>query len=359
MKKILLTGGGTAGHVTPNIALIPGLAAAGYEIHYAGSVDGIERRLIEPLGIAYHAVSSGKLRRYFSLKNFTDIFRVIKGLSDAIRLVRRIKPDICFSKGGFVAVPIVIACKLNKIPVIIHESDMTPGLATKITGRFADKICVTFPETLTMVPDKKGIHTGTPIRSELFKGERGIGAKFCGFTDYKPTVLVMGGSLGSVKINNTSRGILLSVTEIFNVIHLCGKGNLDDTFNYANYKQYEYISDELPHIFALADIIISRAGSNSINEFLALRKPSLLIPLSAKASRGDQIINAESFKAHGYANVLREEDMTPETLLREIKNLFNVRGVHIAEMRKNKTANDGVKNILNLITNYPPPPSAP
>jgi len=348
MKKILLTGGGTAGHVMPNIALLPGLRAMGYEIHYAGSENGIEKGIVEQARLPYHHISSGKLRRYLSIKNFTDAFRVVKGLSDANRLIKQLRPDVCFSKGGFVTVPIVIACWKNKVPVIIHESDMTLGLANKIAVKFANKICVTFPETMAHVPKKKGIHTGTPIRKELFAGERQKGARLCNFHIEKPVVLVMGGSLGSVKINTYLREALPALLQQFNIIHLCGENNLDRKINMTGYVQFEYLSNEMPHILALADVIASRAGSNSINEFLALRKPALLIPLSKKASRGDQILNANSFAHHGFADVLQEEGMTTETLTQSITNLYAKRGTYIAAMKKSP-ATDGTGQVLKII----------
>jgi len=339
MRKILLTGGGTAGHVMPNIALLPGLEELGYEVHYAGSESGIEKDIIEKIGLKYHAVSSGKLRRYFSLKNFTDAFRVVKGLKDASRLVKRLRPDVCFSKGGFVTVPIVIACWLNKVPVIIHESDMTVGLANKIALKFARRVCVAFPETLSAVSKKRAVHTGTPIRKELFRGDRSKGAEVCGFKATKPVVLVMGGSLGSVKLNGSLRQALPNILKNFNVVHLCGTGNVDNESQYEGYVQFEYLSNDLPHVLDLADVVISRAGANAINEFLALRKPALLVPLSKKASRGDQILNAASFENQGFAQVIQEDEATPELLARSICEIYNNRGTYISAMQKSVSTN--------------------
>ena len=295
-KKILLTGGGTAGHVTPNLALLPYLKAEGYEIVYVGSEKGIERTLIEAEGIPYYSISTGKLRRYLSKENIKDMFRVVKGIAEAKKLIKKLKPDLVFSKGGFVAVPVVLGAKSNNVPVIIHESDITPGLANKIAMPSARVVCSTFPETLQYVPKGKGVHTGTPIRKELFEGDRQKGLAACKFTGEKPVLLMMGGSLGAVKLNNCLREILPELVKTFDVIHLCGKGNLDARLReQEGYMQFEYVSDGLNDLLAAADIIVSRAGSNSISEFLALKKPHLLIPLSARASRGDQILNAESF----------------------------------------------------------------
>lgn len=351
MKTIILTGGGTAGHVTPNIALIPELKKEGYKIVYVGEKEGIERTLIEKKGIEYHFVSTGKLRRYLSKQNFTDIFKVMKGVFEAKKIIKDIKPDIVFSKGGFVAVPVVLGAKMNNIPVIAHESDMTPGLANKIAMPFAKKVCTTFPETVKYIGEK-GVNTGTPIRKELFEGDKKKGLDICGFDNSKPIIMTMGGSLGSKKINETLREILTDILKKYQLVHICGKGNIDKTLlNLKGYKEFEYVSEQLPHIMAAADMIISRAGSNSISEFLSLRKPALLIPLSAKASRGDQILNAESFEKHGYSLVLKEEEMTGKTLLENIDRLYNSKQKLINEMEKSHLSN-GVKNVMDIIKLY-------
>lgn len=226
MKRIILTGGGTAGHVTPNIALIPKLRELGYDIQYIGSYNGIEKELIEPFGIPYHGISSGKLRRYFSLQNFTDPFRVIKGFGEARKLIKSLKPDVIFSKGGFVSVPVVLAGKRCKVPVIIHESDMTPGLANKLAIPSAVKVCCNFPETLDALPEGKSVLTGSPIRQELLTGDKDAARKMCGFTDEKPVILVIGGSLGAVAVNEAVRAALPELLKQFQIIHLCGKERL-------------------------------------------------------------------------------------------------------------------------------------
>ena len=348
-KKIVLTGGGTAGHVTPNLALLPYLRQEGYEIVYIGSENGIERSLIEAEGVTYYGISTGKLRRYLSKENLKDMFRVAKGIGEAKRLLKQLKPDLVFSKGGFVAVPVVLGAKKNHIPVIIHESDITPGLANKIAMPSARVICSTFPETLQYVPKGKGVHTGTPIRKELFEGEREKGLAACGFTGEKPVLLMMGGSLGAVKLNNCLREILPELTKTFDIIHLCGKGNLDAHLReQAGYQQFEYVSDGLNDLFAAADFIVSRAGSNSISEFLALQKPALLIPLSARASRGDQILNAASFEKQGFARVLDEDEMTAETMQAEILALYENKDKYVAAMA-NSAAGDGVEAVMKQI----------
>ena len=349
MKHIVLTGGGTAGHVTPNIALIPGLQELGYSISYIGSHDGIEKKLIEDLNIPYYAISSGKLRRYFNPKNFSDPFRVLKGIGEARKILKELKPDIIFSKGGFVAVPVVLAAKRLKIPVIIHESDMSPGLANKLCIPAAVKVCCNFPETLEHLPRNKAVVTGTPIRQELMSGNKLAALQFCGFTANKPVIMVIGGSLGSVAVNEAVRSILPELLRDFQVVHLCGKDKLDPSLNgLEGYVQFEYIKKELADLFAMADLVISRAGANAICEISALAKPNLLIPLSAKASRGDQILNARSFEKQGYSVVLEEEELTEESLLTAIRQLYDQRESYIAAM-KSGSHTDSICRILSLI----------
>ncbi len=325
MRKIsvVFTGGGTAGHVTPNLAIIPVLremmSDKGIEldIHYIGSVNGMEKDMIASHGdITYHSVRTGKLRRYFSWQNFTDPFRVIAGCGDARKILSDIRPAVVFSKGGFVSVPVAAAAHRYKIPVIAHESDITPGLANKISARFATKICTTFPDTVSELPKGIGVYTGSPVRPELFTGNASAARTRCGF-DMKPVILIMGGSQGSAVLNKAVRGCLQKLLGSYNIIHLCGKGNIDGSLTkYApGYAQFEFISDELPDVLALADFVISRAGSNAIHEFLALHKPMLLIPLPLTSSRGDQILNAESFEKRGYAVVLREERLDETTFM--------------------------------------------
>ncbi len=349
MKKIVLTGGGTAGHVTPNIALIPELQKQGYEVHYIGSLDGIERKLIGDLNIPYYGISCGKFRRYIDLKNISDPFRVIKGLHEARRLLKKIKPDVVFSKGGFVSVPVVVAAKSRNIPCVIHESDMTPGLANKICIPCAKRVCTNFPETMEHIPSHKAVLTGSPIRQELFHGIRQKGLKFCGFTEEKPVILIIGGSLGAVAINNAVRNILPVLLEQFQIIHLCGKDKLEPSLDGTKgYVQFEYIKEELSDLMAAADIVISRAGANAICELLALRKPNILIPLSAQASRGDQILNAASFEKSGYSIVLQEEDVTKDTLLDAIHMAYDNREDYIKAMKRSQL-NNSIEKIVGLI----------
>ncbi|WP_418921796.1 undecaprenyldiphospho-muramoylpentapeptide beta-N-acetylglucosaminyltransferase [Clostridium aestuarii] len=344
-----MTGGGSAGHVTPNLALIPKLKKIGYDIQYIGTQNGIERKIIENENIKYHVISSGKLRRYFDIKNFSDPFKVIKGIFEAASIIRKEKPNIVFSKGGFVSVPVVIGAYLNKVPVITHESDMTPGLANKLAVPFCTKICVTFPESIKFIKKDKAVLTGTPIRTQLFSGSKLKGRKICGFEDNKPILMVIGGSLGSKIINDIIRTNLDQLLAKYNIIHICGKGNLENKFsNKKAYKQFDYVREELADLMAASDIFISRAGANVIFELLALKKPNLLIPLSGKSSRGDQILNAGSFEKSGYSLVVQEEKLTSELLIKKLEYLYEHKDKFIMKMNSS-VLNNGVDSIIELI----------
>ena len=351
MKTIVLTGGGTAGHVTPNLALIPSLKENGWDIKYIGSHQGIEKDLVTKANIPYYGIASGKLRRYLSVENLKDPFKVVKGYFDACKLLKEIKPQVVFSKGGYVTVPVVLAAHKLKIPVIIHESDMTPGLANKIAIKKAKTVCVNFEETLKYVGDK-GIYTGSPIREELFKGDKEIGRELCGFKEDKPILLMMGGSLGARKINEVLREALPSLTTKFNIIHICGKNNLEEKLiGKPGYKQFEYVGDELPHLLAVTDFMLSRAGANALAEIVALNIPSLLIPLSAAASRGDQILNAKAMKKKGYCEVLEEENLTKESLSKMLNDVYRHRKEYINKMRE-ATELSGIQKIMLEIQKY-------
>lgn len=333
-KKIVLTGGGTAGHCYPNLSLVPTLIKTGYDITYIGSYDGIEKDLVESEKINYYGIATGKLRRYFDIKNFTDPFRVIKGFSEARHILKVVSPDVVFSKGGFVSVPVVKAAASLKIPVVIHESDMTPGLANKLSYGSAKKICCSFEDTLSLIPKEKGVFTGSPIRASLISGDPKRARDFVNMRDDShPYMMVIGGSQGAQNVNEAIRSALPQLSERYNIIHLCGKGKLDPTLNrYNGYMQYEYISDELADLYALADVVVSRAGSNAIFELLALKKPSLLIPLSTAGSRGDQILNAKAFEKNGYCKVLLEENMNNTSLLSAVNEVYENRDTYIKAM---------------------------
>ncbi|SFA71475.1 MULTISPECIES: undecaprenyldiphospho-muramoylpentapeptide beta-N-acetylglucosaminyltransferase [unclassified Bacillus (in: firmicutes)] len=344
-RKIVFTGGGSAGHVTPNMAIMNELDKNKWDIQYIGSKNGIEKELIEKLNVPYHAISSGKLRRYMSFENIKDIFKVAKGCFEARSIIKKIKPDLIFSKGGFVSVPVIVAASSLKIPIYIHESDMTPGLANKISQRFASKIFTSFEEAKLHFPSEKTMVIGSPIRNEILKGSAQKGRAFLGFHDKSPILTIMGGSLGAKKINETVRASLDDLESQFQIVHLCGKDNLDASLlSRARYKQYEYVHDELSDILAATDFIITRGGSNAIFEFLALRKPMMIIPLSKNQSRGDQILNAKAFEEKGYAIKLEEENLDSVALLDGLKNLMDN-----SDHMKEAMAASNQSNALNVL----------
>ena len=336
MKRIVLTGGGTAGHVTPNLALIPHLAAAGWDIVYIGSAGGMERGLVEPTGVPFYEVATGKLRRYRDLKNLSDPFRVLKGTAQAAALMGKLRPNVVFSKGGFVSVPVVYGAALHGVPVVLHESDLTPGLANKLCAPFAKAV-------------RHGVYTGTPLRDELFAGQRKSGLAAFSLSGEKPVLMVTGGSSGAQAINAAVRAALPKLLPDFDVLHLCGKGNLDpDLDRYAGYRQIEYLTDRMRDAFACADVLVSRAGSNTLCEILALKKPSLLIPYPKGASRGDQVENAASFAARGLAQVLDQARLTPESLLAAVRALYASKDELRARMDEEPAAN-GTKKVLEIL----------
>lgn len=338
-NHILFTGGGTAGHVIVNLALIPYFEEKGWQIDYIGSKEGIERELVEGIpNVSYHAISTGKLRRYMSLDNIKDPFKVVKGIFQAFNIIRKKKISVVFSKGGFVSVPVVIAARFKRVPTIIHESDLTPGLANKIASKFAKKIVTTFPETVNYLPSQKTEHVGAVIRQELYEGNTERGWNLLNGNTGKPVLLIMGGSIGSKKINETIREHIKQLLEQYQIVHICGKNNVDTTINLHGYTQFEYVQDELKDLFSITDLVVSRAGANAIYEFLALELPMLLIPLSLAASRGDQIDNAKSFLKQGFADVLYEEDLTPDSFLRAIQQLSENKAKIKAAMQEQESS---------------------
>lgn len=315
-KSIVFTGGGSAGHVTPNLAIISEIDVEDWDIHYIGSKQGIEKELIEQIRIPYYGISSGKMRRYLDLENIIDLFKVIKGCSEARRILKKIKPDLVFSKGGFVSVPVIVAASSLKIPIYIHESDITPGLANKISQRFASKIFTSFEETKKYFPEKKTKVIGSPIRKEIMSGTASKGHRLLGFDDSRPILTIMGGSLGAKKINETVRKSMKQLCIKYQIVHICGKNHIDPhLLGVSDYQQFEYVHEELADILAATNLVVTRGGSNSIFEFKALKIPMLIIPLPLHQSRGDQILNANSFENKGYSVTLEEEGLTPDSLV--------------------------------------------
>jgi UDP-N-acetylglucosamine--N-acetylmuramyl-(pentapeptide) pyrophosphoryl-undecaprenol N-acetylglucosamine transferase len=351
-KRIILTGGGSTGHVAVNLALIPYLLERNWEIYYIGSTEGIEVSLIKEFkNVTYFPISTGKLRRYIDIKNFKDPFNIVKGFMQSRKIIKRIQPSIIFSKGGFVSVPVILAGASRKIPIISHESDITPGLANKLSLPFVQKICYTFPEAKNHIPAEKAFFLGPIVRDELREGDSRKGMEICRFTTRKPGLLVMGGSQGSEAINQAVRSNLNTLVKTFNVIHLCGKGKVDSSINMSGYAQFEYINQGLADILAITNIAVSRAGSNSIFEFLSLKIPMILIPLTKQASRGDQIMNAESFEKQGFAHVIEEENLSGSLLAETVETVFQNRQITIDKMKKFE-GEDGLKRLYELIATY-------
>ena len=352
-KIIVLTGGGTLGHVTPHMALIPHLQEKGYEIHYIGTETGMEVEKIRSIpGITYHAVKTGKLRRYFSWQNFVDPFRVLAGAFQSAHLMGKLHPNVVFSKGGFVAVPVVFGAWIHRVPVLCHESDLTPGLANKLCKPFATRMVTTFPECAEALGSKAEV-VGTPLRPDLFSGSREAGLAMAGFDGKKPVLLMMGGSSGAQSVNKALRDALPELTKDFDVLHLCGRGNLaPELQGTPGYTQIEFLDRELPDVLACADLVLSRAGSNALMEFQALDKPMLLVPYPKGASRGDQILNAQSMEKRGLCKVLLQENMTAETLTQALRETWAERDMLRAAVKAAPPANatDRVLEIIEEIS---------
>ncbi|MDA1799065.1 undecaprenyldiphospho-muramoylpentapeptide beta-N-acetylglucosaminyltransferase [Bacillus cereus group sp. BY6-1LC] len=347
-KKILFTGGGTAGHVMINMVLIPKFMEKGWGVEYIGSQNGIEKLLVQ--NVKYNIVSTGKLRRYWDLENFKDPFKIIKGCIQSYKLMKRIKPDVIFSAGGFVSVPVVIGAWMNKVPVIIREPDSTLGLANKIALPFTTKLCTTFPQTGENVSNEKKVYVGPIVREEIERGNVLRGRSYCKFKQDKPVLLIMGGSQGAQWINDMVRKSLETLLLNFNIVHMCGKGKVDSSVGMEGYMQFEYIGEELPHILNMASVVVSRAGSTAISELLFLKKPMLLIPLTNSSSRGDQVLNAEYFSRQGYAEVILQDRVSTNTFIHAVNKLYTNKERYIQNMNGyKKTNNEGIHQLIDII----------
>ncbi|OTW73785.1 MULTISPECIES: undecaprenyldiphospho-muramoylpentapeptide beta-N-acetylglucosaminyltransferase [Bacillus] len=347
-KKILFTGGGTAGHVMINMVLIPKFMEKGWGVEYIGSQNGIEKLLVQ--NVKYNSISTGKLRRYWDWENFKDPFKIIKGCIQSYKLMKRIKPDVIFSAGGFVSVPVVIGAWMNKVPVIIREPDSTLGLANKIALPFTTKLCTTFPQTGENVSNEKKIYVGPIVREEIERGNVLRGRSYCKFQQDKPVLLIMGGSQGAQWINDMVRGSLEALLLNFNIVHMCGKGKVDSSIGMEGYIQFEYIGEELPHILNMASVVVSRAGSTAISELLFLKKPMLLIPLTNSSSRGDQVLNAEYFSRQGYAEVIFQDKVSTNAFIHAVNKLNTNKERYIQNMNGyTKTNDEGIHQLIDII----------
>ncbi|GAB6991068.1 undecaprenyldiphospho-muramoylpentapeptide beta-N-acetylglucosaminyltransferase [Paenibacillus pini] len=347
---IVFTGGGTAGHVSGNLVLIPKFLEENWDVHYIGSEQGIERKLVsDHKEVTYHTISTGKLRRYFAWKNVTDVFRVMKGIFQSYQLIRNIKPNVIFSKGGFVSVPVVLGAKLNKVPIIIHEPDLNLGLANRISLPFARRMSTTFLETSQKNAPSKAIYVGPILKDGFTLADKQRGLAFCGFTYAKPVLLIMGGSLGAQGINQVVKNVLHELVNTFQVVHICGEGKVDPSLSTLEYKSYEFVkSSEMPDLLAMADVVVSRAGSNSIMELLTLLKPMLLIPHTNGGSRSGQLAHAQLFQQAGYAEMLLQEEMSDQSFINAIMKLYENRFTYRDTMKQHENGG-GANKVMNLI----------
>lgn len=346
MSTIILTGGGTAGHCMPNVALIPHLKSKFKNIYYIGSPNGIEKGIIKKLGIPYYEIPCAKLNRSFDPKNFLMPFKVINGISKAGKIIDKLKPDVIFSKGGYVALPTVIAGHKRKIPVIAHESDLTIGLSNRITSNMCKKVLTAFPETAEKL--KNGEHVGLPLKKSLFTEidvDKTI--KSFGLSDKKPILLITGGSQGAKSINDVVYSALPSLLKKFEIIHVCGKGNINPNLKENGYKQFEFLSN-IEEAIKICSVCITRAGANTLFELLALKVPCLVIPLSNKSSRGDQILNAEYFQKLGMINVLNQQSLSPSSLVLAVNSTYANKDNLIKNINKNPIK-DASKNVCRII----------
>lgn len=344
MSTIILTGGGTAGHCLPNIALLPNLKNHFDKIYYVGSKTGIEKNIALKNNLKYYEISTAKLKRKITFSNLKIPIELVKGINQAKKIIKETSPNVIFSKGGYVSIPMVIAGFMCKIPVITHESDLTVGLANKIASNFSKKVLTSFPETASKV--KKGLYVGPPIRQEIFNVNKDSSYQFFGFNKDKPVLLVTGGSQGAKTINLAITNILPKLLKMFNVIHLCGKGNVSP-IKEKGYYQAEFLN-EIEKAFAITNVCVTRAGSNTLFELLSLKIPCLVIPLPKNESRGDQILNARYFNEKKVVNLLYQEDITDNRVYEEILKTHREKELLMSNLNglKIKSSNEKICEVL-------------
>lgn len=353
MKKILFTGGGSGGHVTLNLGLIPLFLENGWQVVYIGSKTGIEKELVCKIsGVRYYAIETGKLRRYLSWENIKDMFKVPVGILQATKIIFKEKPDIVFSKGGFVSLPVVIGGFLNRRKIFMHESDVTPGLANKLSLPFVHKFFTTFIETKNYVKNKEKVEYVGPVLSDrLYNGDKERALDMLNFNTEKPIIMFVGGSLGAKSLNRAVEKNIEQLLEKYQVIHLCGKGQRCNIMA-QGYKQYEFVDAELKDFMAASDVVISRSGSNAIFELWSLKKPMLLVPLPSTSSRGEQSLNARSFEKQGFAEVLKDEDLEKTgLLLKAIDRVYEERKAMAQKMAESELKYTNVNELYEAIIN--------
>jgi len=332
---IAITGGGTGGHIFPNISIVEELKIRGEKnIVWIGEKGGKEELFAKKLNIPFYGIKAGKIRRYFSLKNFSDLFLVVLGFFQSLFLLSKLKPKLLFSKGGFVSIPPAFAARVLRVPVLTHESDINPGLANRLISKASYAVCTSFKETSPYFPGKRVFYTGNPVRKVIKDGNSKRGKIFLGFKEDLPFVMVVGGSLGAQSINNTIYKIVDNYDLPFNLVHQCGRGNLNNTFiKIKKYRQYEFLGKEIGDVMAVSTLIISRAGAGALYEISYLGKPSILIPLSKTASRGEQVDNAKFFEENGASIVILNDDLNEKILFKTVCNLLENKNT-LVEMGK-------------------------
>ena len=352
MPKIVFTGGGSAGHVTLNLALIPHFIKQRWEVSYIGSRNGMEKELVEKFKeVKYYSITTGKLRRYFSWQNFIDMIKIPFGCIEACILIHKLNPDIIFSKGGFVSFPVVVGGFINKKKIFMHESDITPGLANKISLPFVNTFFTTFPETIKSVKQKNKVKCiGPALSDRLFNGSKEEGAKFANLSNSKPTIMIIGGSLGAKSLNEAVSNNINDLLKSYQIIHISGKNGYNPDLKAEGYAQFEYVDKELKDLMALSDVVISRAGSNSIFELATLNKPMILVPLPNTSSRGEQTLNAKSFQSKGFGEIIKDEDISnKEILFSVLEKVYKNRDTYTKNMQASPVKTTSIEELVSLI----------
>lgn len=327
---MLLSGGGTAGHVLPHTAVVEALRRElkqePLELLYVGSAHGIERTLVERWGWPYATIPVGKLRRYWDWRHITDPFKIVAGFFKSLWIVRRFRPEVMFSKGGYVSVPVMLAAWCWRVPIVLHDSDTRPSLTTRWMGRLAKTVCLAHPEAskrLSQRMQQKIVVTGLPLRSEIFEGDKARARTLTGLRGTTPVLLVMGGSLGAESLNKVVEQALPKLLETHQVIHLSGPGKQNPDLRKnppKGYVTFEYLEEALPDVYALADVVLTRGGANALAELEALGKSLIIVPLGTEASHGDQVENARRLESMNRAQVIPQDRCTTEVLMKALKN---------------------------------------
>ena len=346
-KPVVITGGGSAGHVIPALPVIDLLLAQGTQVHFIGTRSGLEQGYLGQRDVTFHGISAGKLRRYFSWQNVTDIFRIGWAVLESLRLLWKLKPGAMFSKGGFVSLPPVFAAWLLGIPVVAHESDLTPGLANRLSLPFIKTLCTSFDDTRFAGFRGRHVVTGTPVRQSLLAGDPAKARQQFGIESGLPVLLVTGGSLGAEGLNRIITEHIHTLTERFFVVHVCGAGKTSDR-QLPGYLQLEFVSEGWGDLLAVADLVISRAGANALFELVALNKPHLLVPLPLGGSRGDQLANAQFATQQGWSEVVAEDQLSGERLLSTL-NLLVANAPRYRQAMAQSSAQDAAQSLLREI----------